>query len=340
MMLPTGAGTLLTVSDAAVRDRLGKLWGVPPPAESGLSYEQMIGGSLRALYVMGADPAADSLTAEALGRLDFLVAQDLFLTETAQLADVVLPAASFAEAEGTYTNLERRVQRGPQGISPVGESRADWQILAALAERWQAAQIAAQTGATPETAKVSEAKSADWKRKKAKTKAGPASKPWNYPTIGTVLDETGKAVPSYAGIRWETLGENGLQWDANALSRSARRVEPVTIAPIATPAAGSYLLVSTPVLWDGGSWMAHGAEQVRKRMVTPFIALNPADLASAGLLEGPIVTVTSPRAHVVLPLRSDASVQPGTAWIPAGLTGAPAEMLGAGSGEVVNVVVS
>ena len=75
-----------------MRDRLGKLWGAPPPAEPGLSYAQMIGGSLRALYVMGANPAADSLTAEALGRLDFLVVQDLFLTETAQLADVVLPA--------------------------------------------------------------------------------------------------------------------------------------------------------------------------------------------------------------------------------------------------------
>ena len=144
-MLPDALPGHQSVSDAAVRDRLGKLWGVQPPAEPGLSYEEMIGGGLRALYVMGANPAADSVTAEALGHLDFLVVQDLFLTETAQLADVVLPAVSFAEAEGTYTNLERRVQRGPQGISPVGESRADWQILAALAERWQTAQVAPQT---------------------------------------------------------------------------------------------------------------------------------------------------------------------------------------------------
>ena len=327
----------LPVGDAAVRDRLGKLWGAPPPAEPGLSYAQMIGGSLRALYVMGANPAADSLTAEALGRLDFLVVQDLFLTQTAQLADVVLPATSFAEAEGTYTNLERRIQRGPQGISPVGESRADWQILAALAERWQTAQSVTRTFEVSETSKVSDVKTADWKKKKQKAKVGPASKPWNYPTIGTVLDEIGKAVPAYAGIRWETLGEGGLQWNANALARPARRVEPVEIAAIAAPAAGSYLLVSSPVLWDGGTLMAHGAEQVRNRMVTPFIALNPADLAAAGLLEGPIVTVTSSRASVVLPLRADASVQPGTAWIPAGLTGAPAEMLGAGSSEPVLV---
>ena len=326
-----------SVSDAAVRDRLGKLWGAPPPAEPGLSYAQMIGGTLRALYVMGANPAADSLTAEALGRLDFLVVQDLFLTETAQLADVVLPATSFAEIEGTYTNLERRVQRGPQGISPVGESRADWQILAALAARWQTAQSVTQTFEVSESSKVSDAKSADWKKKKQKAKVGPVSKPWNYPTIGTVLDEIGKAVPAYAGIRWETLGEGGLQWNPSALARAARRVEPVAIAAIAAPVADSYLLVSSPVLWDGGTLMAHGAEQVRKRMAAPFIALHPADLAAAGLLEGPIVTVTSPRASVVLPLRADASVQPGTAWIPSGLTGAPAEMLGAGSGGPVLV---
>ena len=339
-LLPDALPGHQPVSDAAVRDRLGKLWGAPPPAEPGLSYAQMIGGNLRALYVMGANPAADSVTAEALGRLDFLVVQDLFLTETAQLADVVLPAASFAEAEGTYTNLERRVQRGPQGISPAGESRTDWQILAALAERWQTAQVAPQTSSVSETAQVSGAKTADWKKKKQKAKVGPASKPWNYPTIGTVLDEIDKAVPTYVGIRWETLGEGGLQWSTSALARPARRVEPVEIAAIAAPAAGSYLLVSSPVLWDGGALMAHGAEQVRKRMVAPFVALNPADLAAAGLLEGPIVTVTSLHAHVVLPLRADASVQPGTAWIPSGLTGAPAEMLGAGSSEVVSVVVS
>ena len=274
-LLPDALPGHQPVSDTAVRDRLGKLWGAPPPAEPGLSYAQMIGGSLQALYVMGANPAADSLTAEALGRLDFLVVQDLFLTETGQLADVVLPAASFAEAEGAYTNLERRVQRGPQGISPAGESRADWVIVAALAERWQTAQSVAQTFEVSETSKVSDAKSADWKKKKQKTKAGPASKPWNYPNIGAVLDEISRAVPVYAGIRWETLGESGLQWNASALTQPARRVEPVEIAPIAAPVTGSYLLVSSSVLWDGGSWMAHGAEQVRKRMVAPFIALIP-----------------------------------------------------------------
>ena len=283
-LLPDALPGHQPVSDAAVRERLGKLWGVQPPAAAGQTYAQMVGGGVKALYVMGADPAAVAADAEALRGLDFLVVQDLFLTATAQLADVVLPAASFAEADGTYTNLERRVQRGPQGIRAAGESRADWAILAALADKY----LASQAPDALEPAEV--AKLPDWKKKKRKVKTGPAPKPWNYPTAGTVLEEIGKAVPVYAGIRWETLGEGGAQWSAGALARPARRVEPVDVAPVTAPAKGSYLLASGPILWDGGVLMQHGAEQVRKLAPEPFVALNPSDLA-AGLAEGSTVVV-------------------------------------------------
>ncbi len=336
--LPDALPGHLPISDAAGRDRLGRLWGVQPPAEPGLSYDKMIAGGVRALFVMAANPAADGVTAGALNELDLLVVQDLFLTETARLADVVLPATSFAEADGTYTNLERRVQRGPQGIRAVGESRADWDILTALAGRWLAAESKGEPSSSPKDSAVA-SDGPDWKKKKHKVKTGPMSKPWNYPNVAAVLEEIGKAVPAYAGIRWETLGEQGVQWSASALQRPARRVEPVEVAPVPAPAKGSFLLVSGPLLWDGGTLMQRGAEQVGK-LATPFVALNPADLAAAGLIEGPIITVTSPRASVVLPLRADASVQPGTAWIPCGLASSPAEMLGASSGEVVNVTVS
>ncbi len=324
-------------SDAAVRDRLGKLWGLQPSAEKGLNAGQMLAGGVQALYVMGANPAVEPAAAAKLRELDFLVVQDLFLTETAQLAHVVLPATSFAEADGTYTNLERRVQRAPQGIRPVGESRADWSILAALAEKWLAAP---QTSEGSEPSKASELP--DWKRKKRKVKTGPAPRPWNYPTAQAVLEEIGKAIPAYAALRpniagtiWEALGEGGAQWNASALLRAPRRIEPVAAAPVTAPAPGSYLLVSSPVLWDGGVLMQHAAEQVRKLAGEPFMALNPADMAAADLLEGPIVTVASDRGSVVLPVRADAAVQPGTAWIPIGLAGAPAETLGAGTGEPV-----
>ncbi len=118
-LLPDALPGQLPIGDAAVRDRLGKLWGVQPPAEPGQSLAQMLAGGVKGLMVVGLDPAAEPATAQALQGLDFLVVQDLFLTETAKLAEVVLPACSFAEADGTYTNLERRVQRGPEGIQAV-----------------------------------------------------------------------------------------------------------------------------------------------------------------------------------------------------------------------------
>ena len=331
-LLPDALPGHMPVGETAVRERLGKLWGVQPPAEPGQAYAALAAGGVKALYVMGANPAATAAGAEALRKLDFLVVQDLFLTETAQLADVVLPVTSFAEADGTYTNLERRVQRGPQGIRAAGESRADWAILAALAEKW----LAAQTAETAE--KVSE--TPDWKRKKrAKAKAGPAPKAWNYPNAGAVLEEIGKAIPAYAAIRWEALGEQGVQWPASALVRAPRRVEPVNAPALPTIPAGSYALVTGPLLWDNGLLMQKGAEPVRKLAPAPFVALNPADLAAAHLTEGSEVTVTSAHGSITLALKADASVQPGTVWIPANLAGLPAEALGAGRGEVVGVMV-
>ncbi len=274
------------VGEAAVRERLGKLWGLQPPAEAGRTYAEMLAGAVRGLYVMGANPAALPAQAEALRQLDFLVVQDLFLTETAQLAEVVLPACSFAEADGTYTNLERRVQRGPEAIRAQGESRADWAIVAALGEQWLAAQApeaAAETAKTP-----------DWKRKKAtRSKAGPAAKPWRYTSVQAVDDEISKAIPAYSDIRWETLGELGVQWPASALARAARRPEPLDITPLPERPAGALWLVSSPLLWGDDALMQHAAAEVRAQMPAPFVALNPADIVTLGLTAGATVTVSS-----------------------------------------------
>jgi predicted molibdopterin-dependent oxidoreductase YjgC len=118
--------------DAATR-RLAEVWGDGFCREQGLSAWQML-GQVRALYVMGDDPirsAADKPAVEqALSELDFLVVQDLFLSPIAQRAHVVLPAAAFGEREGTFTNLERRVQRVRPAVPPPGEAREDWRILA------------------------------------------------------------------------------------------------------------------------------------------------------------------------------------------------------------------
>jgi anaerobic selenocysteine-containing dehydrogenase len=93
-------------------------------------------------------------------------------------------------------------------------------------------------------------------------------------------------------------------------------------------------------LWDSRVLMTHAAEEVRRLIPEPFVALNPSDLAATGLPDGAMVSVTSPRGSATLRVRADPAVQPGTAWIPSGLAGRPAELLGAGRGETVAVSIS
>lgn len=128
----------LFLTDRSAADHFSRIWNCPLPEEPGKTLPEMVqqaGASLRALYVMGENLAASMAAAPALARLDFLIVQDLFMTETAQAAHVVLPACSFAEKEGTFTNLERRVQRIRKAIAPLGESKPDAEIITLLAKK-------------------------------------------------------------------------------------------------------------------------------------------------------------------------------------------------------------
>jgi predicted molibdopterin-dependent oxidoreductase YjgC len=126
------------VADAAARKKFEEAWGVQGLEDKpGLTIAEMmtaaLRGDVRALYVMGENPMMSdpdtSHIEQALSSLDFLVVQDIFLSETAEKADVVLPAASFAERDGTYTNTERRVQLSRKAVSPPGLARPDWEII-------------------------------------------------------------------------------------------------------------------------------------------------------------------------------------------------------------------
>jgi len=142
--LPNVFSGYQAVTDAANRQKMAAAWGVSDlPDYVGMTMTDMLpaipAGKLKALYIMGenpviSDPDSDHAVA-ALQKLDFLVVQDIFLTETAQLADVVLPAASFAEKEGTFSNTERRVALIRRAIPLVGQSRPDWQIIGDLSRR-------------------------------------------------------------------------------------------------------------------------------------------------------------------------------------------------------------
>jgi len=132
-----------SVADAQARAKFEQRWGVSLPVEAGLTalemMEQIKNGKLKGMYIVAENPVLSfpnsKFIKEILASLDFLVVQDMFLTETARLANIVLPAASFAEKEGTFTNFEGRVQRVQRAISPLGESLPDWKIILRLADK-------------------------------------------------------------------------------------------------------------------------------------------------------------------------------------------------------------
>jgi formate dehydrogenase major subunit len=171
------------VSDPAVRERMAKAWGVGSlPEKPGLTVMEMMDlaheGKLKGLYIMGENPLLSDPdlkhVRESLEKLEFLVVQDIFLTETAQTADVVLPSACFAEKDGTFTNTERRVQRIRKAVSPPGEAKADWQIISEMATRM--------------------------------------GYPMKYNSPSEMMDEIRQVTDAYAGITYERIETEGIQW--------------------------------------------------------------------------------------------------------------------------------
>ena len=176
-----GAG-YLDVTNPEIVQKYSDFYGVPMPDQVGLMipqmYEAALAGKLKALWIMGedlvqSDPNTHKVVA-ALQSLDLLIVQEIFMTETAKLADVILPGASFLEKEGTFTNGERRIQRVNKVVEPIGDARPDGQILVEMMNRM-----------------------------------GYAQKPYSAKTM---LEEISQIVPFFAGVKWEELGTTGKQW--------------------------------------------------------------------------------------------------------------------------------
>ena len=203
-----------SLTDGKARKRFGKRWGAEPPSETGLSADEMLEaateGTRRALFVMKSDPATQK-GKKALEELDFLVVQDIFLTETAKSADVVLPAASFAESEGTFTNLAGRVQRVRGALRPPGEAKPDAQILAELAQAMGSR--------------------------------------FAYASPGEVMAEIAKLAPMYRNIGYEELGEGGLPRAEDVRERPA--LGKVEYQPPAADEGYPLALVTGRLLYDG-----------------------------------------------------------------------------------------
>jgi predicted molibdopterin-dependent oxidoreductase YjgC len=291
------------VGDPAVRERFSQAWGRKIPERPGLTItemvEAMLAGRLKGLFVIGENPKLSDPDWQhfhhALKALDFLVVQDLFLSETAQVADVVLSAASLAEKEGTFTNTERRCMRFSRAIDPLGDSLPDWEILSRLS-----------------------------------TAMG---YPMNYRDAEQIFDELASLTPrSYAGMSYARLGLDGLQWPCpdgdhpgtaflyqDAFARGKGRFHAVVYQdPAEMPDADRPYFLTT------GRMFAHYHTGTMTRISphldveqrTGYVEINPQDAAPLHIQDGDIVILASRRGEMEAPARVTAAVSPGTLFLP------------------------
>ncbi|HEX5815284.1 MAG TPA: formate dehydrogenase subunit alpha, partial [Methylomirabilota bacterium] len=298
--------------DPQTLTRFEAAWGVRPPARAGRVVTEMVEGCLtgqtRAMYVVGENPLLsepDLHHAEkALAQLDFLVVQDLFLHETAERADVFLPAAAFAEKDGTFTNSERRVQRVRAALPPPGEARPDWWITAELARR-----VARRVGVD-------------------------VGRQFDYPGPAAIFDEMARLTPFLGGLSHARLDrEGGLQWPcptpdhpgtrflyAESFPRGRGRFIPARQIETAAelPDVEYPFILNTGRLlyhWHGGTLTrrVQGLLELAPRLE---VAIHPTDARRLGVDTGAPVRVESRRGELSGYARVTEAVRPGAIFVP------------------------
>ena len=286
-----------SVADDAVARRFEAAWGVTLKRERGLKIPEMfdaaIAGELRAMYIFGEDVAqTDPNTTHvvrALEALDFLVVQDIFENETTRYADVILPASSFLEKSGTFTNAERRVQLVAAAIDPPGEARTDFDILTTIS-----AALGHDMG---------------------------------FATPADVMDEVAALTPDWAGVSHERLGRGGLQWpvaadgtDSPILYREAFALPGgrAQLAALPYKPPGSEASDEFPVILVTGRRLEHyNAGTMTRRtanldlLPSDWLEIHPDDAERLWVEDGSLVSVRSPYGRIELPARVTTRIEPG-----------------------------
>jgi len=320
------------VDNAEAQARFARAWGVPASqldARPGLTVVEVMraidAGQIKGMLIMGENPAMSDPDAsharQSLAALDLLVVQDLFLTETAALADVVLPATAFVEKTGSFTNTDRLVQLGRQVLAPPGEARADLWILIQLAQRLGLDWSAYGPTALAEIGEIGEIGGwSDWGDGEA--------------VVARVFDEMRHTMPSIAGISWDRLtrdgavtypcraegdpGEPVVFVDRFPTASGKARFVPADIIPAAErPDAGYPMVLITGRQlehWHTGS-MTRRSEVLDAIEPDPVALLHPQDLAALGITPGETITLSSRRGEVSLFARADDSSPPGTVFV-------------------------
>jgi len=275
------------VTNPAVKEKFETAWDCSLPAQPGLTITEILdaaySGQIKAIYIMGENPVLSEPEAkhaeEALQKLEFLVVQDIFLTETARLAHIVLPGVTFAEKDGTFTNTERRVQRVRQAVEPVGDAKPDW---------WITCQIARRMG---------------------------KGNGFNFAHPSQIMDEIARLTPSYGGISYRRLEKDGLQWPCPTEEHPGT---PILHTELFARGKGQFISLEYkppmelpdddyPLLLTTGRSVLHFHTGTMTRKVKglnilrgeELVEMNPQDASALGIVDGETIKVVSRRGAVV-----------------------------------------
>jgi formate dehydrogenase alpha subunit len=302
------------VENDEIRKKFERAWKVELSLKPGLTISDMIiqarSGKIKALYIIGEDPMRSdpniNHVKEAIERLEFLVVQEIFMNKTAEFADVVLPGASFAEKDGTFTNSERRIQRIRKAIEPLGEARADWKIICDISNRM--------------------------------------GYPMRYKDTEQIMDEIASLVPIYRGISFKRIDRDGLQWPCinkkhsgtrylhkdGRFTRGLGRFHAIEHRPPAEEPDSEYPFILTTgrmLFHYNVGTMSRRTPALDREYPNNFVEINPDDAKKLGIEMNTNCKVSTRRGQIIVKAQINKKIKEGVIWIPFHFTESPANLL-------------
>jgi len=303
------------VTDDTARAKFEGMWKVKNlPSKPGLTvteiFNEALKGNLKALYIMGENPVISDPDSnhirKALEKLEFLAVNEIFLSDTAQYADVILPAGSFAEKDGTFTNTERRVERIRKAIEPVGQARPDWEILSEIARR-----------------------------------CGYKGMDYSHPS--QIMDEIAQLTPIYGGISYDRLDPFGLQWPCPSkehpgtpyLHKDKFAKGKGSFLPCAYAAADelpddeyNFVLSTGRIYWHWHTGtMSRRTSTLDREVPAGYVEINPKDAEKLKIKKGGRVKISSRRGEIETSAVVTEKVKEGSIFVPFHFSEAAANVL-------------
>jgi len=301
--LPNVFSGYQAVTDSELRKKMEAAWGVTDlPEKAGLTATKMVpsafDGNLKAMYIIGENPLVSdpdlNHAEKSLLNLDFLVVQDIFLSETAVIADVVLPSACFAEKDGTFTNTERRVQRVRKAVDPPAEAWEDWKIICEIG-----------------------------------TLMG---HPMSYANSSAIMEEISRTTPSYAGITFDRIEQEGICWPCpnrehpgtpilhrDQFTRGKGLFHAIDYRPPAEETSKQYPMYLTTgrllYQYHTGT-MSMKTAGLNERAPESFVEISPKDARALEIEDGTMVDIASKRGKIIARVKVSRKAVPGTVFIP------------------------